>query len=238
MNKLTFTKKSILFSLWDESSTKWIQRDITETDLPITWYLPYEVFVDEGVTLRDVIQLLTPYTQSLNFVFVSYLKGLLFEEVLDSLQTSEVRTTSIKADAICMLWVGQIKPLDDEDDSIDMYPTLMALEMGEDEDGEEDEFHSIYELSVNQLLDKQLVLDDFLEFYDESQPEETTFSGVTNWSFFDFTRCILSELVMHCFTNGLFPTSDAHINPMTSTELFEHLDQLDIFFKPKPEGTK
>ena len=70
MQKLTFTKYSILVSFWDETSEKWIDRNIADTSLPITWYLPYEVHIEKNVTLRDIVNMLTPYSEQLNFVFL------------------------------------------------------------------------------------------------------------------------------------------------------------------------
>lgn len=232
MQKITFHKKSIQVSFWDETKEDWQDRDISKSELPITWYLPYEVFVEEGVTIREILTLLKPYSEQINYVFINYLKTVSFEGLLDSLFGADREDSIEDVGLICMLWVGQVKPLDDEEDELDAYPTLMALDATGDEDSEEDEFISIHEISITQLLDKPLIIDDLLEYVDESM--ESQFSGITSWSLFDFIRTLASELTTYSFVTGVFPKSDLdNLPPLSSTELFEHMEDLDDFFKNK-----
>lgn len=232
MQKITFHKKSIQVSFWDETVEDWQDRDISKSELPITWYLPYEVFVEEGVTIREILTLLKPYSEQVNYVFINYLKTVSFEGLLDSLFGAEREDSIEDVSLICMLWVGQVKPLDDEEDELDVYPTLMALDATGDEDSEEDEFISIHEISITQLLDKPLVIDDLLEYVDESM--ESQFSGITSWSLFDFIRTLATELTTYSLVTGVFPKSELdNLPPLSSTELFEHMEDLDDFFKNK-----
>ena len=180
MQKITFNKKSILISFWDEAGEKWIDRNIAEADLPISWYLPYEVFVEPKVTIRDVLRLLEPYSDQLNFIFINYMRGLLFNDIVKLLTSAKNEKSKLKVDAVCLIWVGEIKPINEEEESIDIYPTLMALDMDElDPDGENDTFHSALDINIKQLLDSELVVDDLLELYRAEEPDETEFSGVT-----------------------------------------------------------
>lgn len=232
MQKITFTKKSIQFSLWDESAESWQNRDIAESDLPITWFLPYEVYVEDGVTLRHILNHLKPYSGQLNFIFVNYLTGLPFEELLISLDESSDMEEIVKTDAVCLLWVGQVRPIEEEDDNeLAVFPSIMALELIGDDEDSEDEFHNIHEMTVKQLLDGPFILDDLLEYYDEDSIDETLFSGVTSWKLFDFISGILKELTIFAFANGIFTKSSDKLPPLSSKELFEHLSDLDKFFK-------
>jgi hypothetical protein len=233
MQKITFHKKSIQVSFWDETAEDWQDRDISKSELPITWYLPYEVFVEEGVTIREVLTLLKPYSEQINYVFINYLKTVSFESLLESLFGAD-REDTLDDDVslICMLWVGQVKPLDDEEDELSAYPTLMALDATGDEDSDEDEFVSIHEISITQLLDKPLIIDDLLEYVDDLM--DSQFSGITSWSLFDFIRTLANELTTYSFVTGVFPKSELdNLPPLSSTELFEHMEDLDDFFKNK-----
>jgi hypothetical protein len=237
MQKLTFTKQSILISFWDDSSEKWIDRDISEASLPITWYLAYDVYIEKDVTIRDIITILTPYAEQLNFVFIAYLSGMQMEDIFIELINSPAEEPDLKIDALCMLWVGQVKKEPTaEDPTLNTVATLLALEIIDEEDEDsEDELHIIYDITSNQLLDTPVVLDDFLEYYDDSKDsEESVFSGISGWKFFDFMKTILNELVLYSFTTNIIKRTDVSSEPIGTTELFRHLDDLDKVFKDKP----
>lgn len=233
MQKITFNKKSILISSWDESSEKWIDQSITESELPISWYLPYEVFIEPKVTIRDVIKLLEPYTDQLNFIFINYMRGLPFDELVKLLNSAKIEKSKVKVDAVCLIWVGEIKPVEGDEDSVDIYPTLMALAIDElDPEGEDDTFHSVLDINIKQLLESELVVDDLLELYREEEPADTEFSGISGWSLFDFMRGLLGELVMYAFANRMVQLSElSNLPPLTADELFKHMENLDKFFK-------
>ena len=234
MQKITVNKKSILISFWDESSEKWIDRNIAEADLPISWYLPYEVFIEPKVTIRDVLKLLEPYSEQVNFIFINYMRGILFNDIVKLLTSAKNEKSKLKVDAMCLIWVGEIKQITEEDEeTIDIYPTLMALDMDEqDPDGENDKFYSVFDVNVKQLLDSELVADNLLDLYREEDPDETEFSGITSWSMFDFVRGLLGELVMYAFANRLVQISElSNLPPLTAAELFKHMENLDKFFK-------
>lgn len=238
MQKLTFTKTGIVCSFLDQSSSKWIDRDISEAELPFTWYLPHVVVIDEGLTVREILSHLLKYEEQINFIFVSHLKGLSLSDLIKSIESVDKTSDIEKVDAVCLLWLGQVKPLENEEDPfLAIQPAMMALEMPDLLDEEEDELHSIHNISAKQLMDSPFVLDDLLEFIDPADPEEAEFSGLVNWEVFDFIGSLLNELVIYSFVTGsLSELAKIDLAPLSAEDLFDHLAELDKFFSTKDLG--
>lgn len=233
MQKLTFKKDQIIASFWDNDTETWQDRSLAESSLPLSWFLPYETFVEDGVTLRDILTLLEPHSQYINIIFLNYLKGLPFQELLEKVNQVNQEDLGLSVDAVCLMWISEIKPIDGDDmPSIQVYPTMMSLEMSDDEDAEEDEFHSIHDISPTQLLDSSLAIDDIFEIYEEAEPDELIFEGVTNWTLYDFIRTIVNEVSTYAIVLGVLNRADLKTAeaPISSTELFEHMSDLDNFF--------
>lgn len=232
MQKLTFKKDRLVASFWDTEAEDWQERDLAESSLPLTWFLPYETYVDEGVSLADMLRLLKPHESYINLVFIHYLKGIMFGDLVDELISTKSQEEFHKIDAVCLMWVSQVKPIEgDEENLLDTQPVLMGLEMSEDDEGEDDEFHSIHEVTPTQLLESEFVIDDLIEFYTHEDPDETLLSGVTSWTLFDVLRSVLSELSTYCLVSGLLKRVDSEsVAPIDSIELFDHLSDLDKFF--------
>ena len=238
MQKITFTENDLLFSFWDEETETWINRSLQESELPFMWFLPYQTYVENGVTIRQVLKTLQTCAPEINFTFVNYLKGMSLDETIKMLEEAEpVKGLSEKIDAICLIWTGQMRnDSGSEEPYINIQPSLMALEIDELEE-DNDQFHEIFWLSIAQLLDTGLVIDDFIEFYDESEPDEVALTGSTNWTLFDFTRAILNELVMYSYALKILPNGESSVKmpPMSAESLFEHMENLDNFFKRGPK---
>lgn len=228
MQKIKFTKGSILASFWDENGEKWQDRNIGDSDLPLSWYLPYEVVIDQKVTIRDVLTHLSKYEDQVNFMFVNYLRGLSITDLIKVLTTAKTEKPGANATVACLIWVCKISEAE-EDDIIDLYPTLMAMEIDTKDNTEI--FKSAFDIDVNCLLDLELIADDLLEIFHENEPTETDISGITRWRLFDFLSGLLDELVSYSFANRLIQISEfSNLPPMTSAELFKHMESLDKFF--------
>jgi hypothetical protein len=241
MQKLTFKKDKIIASFWDTESEDWQDRSLSESNLPISWFLPYETYVDDGVTLRDILIQLEEHSTYLNLIFINYLKGIPFSDLINELKNIEQVETPHKIDAICLMWASEVKPPTDEDEEsfIQIYSTLMGLTMAEDEDLEEDELFSIHEVTSTQLLDSEFVIDDIIEFYTDDKPEETILDGVTSWTLYDVLKSILNDLSTYSIVSGLFKRSEGSAEaPIQITELLEHLADLDKFFKSDQTSRK
>ena len=232
MQKITFTKTSILCSFFDQSSLKWIDRDIVDSQLPLSWYLPYTVRIEEGVTIRQILSLLERFTEQIDFMFVNYLKTVPYSELTAALTKAETGGETDKVDSVCLLWAGQVKEIQDSENFLITQPVLMAFEMIDEEHVEDDELYSVHELSVKQLLDTQFVLDELLEYYDEADPtDDEPFGGLVDWTLFQFLSGLLSELTIYAYVNGFFPgIENIELAPLTVSQLFEHLDELDQYY--------
>lgn len=232
MQKLTFKKDRLVASFWDPEIEDWQERDLSESSLPLSWFLPYETYVDEGVSLNNILTLLQPHESYLNLIFVNYLKGIPFSDLVEELRSAEDQDDFHKIDALCLMWIAQVKPIEgDEENEIEVQPAIMGLEMSDDEDGEDDEFHSMHEVTPAQLLKTDFVMDDLIEFYTGSEPEDTILSGVTSWTLFDFIRAVLGEISTYCLVSGLLRRNGTDSSaPINSIELFDHLADLDKFF--------
>lgn len=233
MDKIKILKDSIVYSQFNETSGAWMDIDIANSELPITWYLPYDVELEDGITIKEVLSQLEKYAQQLNFIFINQLKGLQIENLTQLIQTASIPDSELEMDVLCLLWACETKPGDDEFQAINMYPLIMALEMSEDDDDDsEDALHNIYDLSANQLLNTRLVLDDLLEIYTHNDDEDPVFTGITAWPLYDFIRTLCNELVVYTYSSGTFPTvKDGESLKLTIDELFEHIEDLDKFFK-------
>lgn len=230
MQKLTFKKDRLVALFWDSEKEDWQERDLAESNLPLPWFFPYETYVDEGVSLNDILTLLKPYESYLNLMFINYIKGIPFSDLVDKLKNADSGEELQKIDAICLLWIAQVKPTSGEEPSIEVQPVIMGLEMSEDEDLENAEFHSIYEVTPAQLLNNEFVIDDLIEFFSDSDPDDVTLSGITSWTLFDFLRTVLGELSTYCLVSGLLKRNDSDTAPIDSIELFDCLEDLDKFF--------
>jgi len=231
MQKITFTKTSILCSTFDQTNLGWIDRDIADSQLPISWYLPYTVKIEEDVTLRDVLTLLSAYTDELNFMFVNYLKTIPYEKLVSVLIESDDIEHSNEIDSICLLLAGQIKEIEDSETLLITQPRLMAFEIIDEDRVDDDDLYSVLEISVKQLLDTQFILDELVEYYDDVNPDDEPFSGLVDWTLFQFISGLFSELAVYALIKGLMPgVENLAFAPLTVSQLFEHLEELDQYY--------
>lgn len=236
MDKIKILKDAIVYSQLDEASGAYLDKDLTETELPITWYLQHDVELEDGITVKEILVQLSKYSQQLNFIFINELKGLQLENLSSLIQNANIPDSQLSLEVLCLLWACEVKPEGDEFPAINMYPLIMALEMSDDEDDEDEDaeslLHSIYDLSANQLLNTTIVLDDLLEFYANDDAEDADLVGITNWPLYDFIRALCNELVIYTYASGVFPNQqNGESIKLSVSELFEHIEELDQFFK-------
>jgi hypothetical protein len=86
MQKITLKKEGIFFSFWDEQSASWIDKEIAEAQLPISWYLPYSVQIEGELSTCDILRLLEPYADQLQQIFSNSLAGIQLTDIYTVLQ--------------------------------------------------------------------------------------------------------------------------------------------------------
>jgi len=230
MEKVTFTKDGILCSFWDAPTTKWTERKLSETELPVSWVLPYVVEIEDGLTLRELLTSLKPYEDAMSFMFLNDLMGLSFNTVRDALLEAEPDTSRINTDIIALMWVGEVT--NGEDPGMTIYPTIMSVEMDDrDPENELENYLPLHDISVSDMLEKPFELDDWLEFFEVNEIGTPVLSGGFSWSFYDFMRGLLSELTIFAYNKGLVTLPGGVQNsPLSIEALFEHIDGLDSYY--------
>ena len=231
MEKIIFKKEALLASFWDVSEIKWVNRPVASSELPITWFLPYIVEIEEGLTIREILGLISPYIEQIDFIFINYLKGLSYQKLVDALFSSPITEEVHKSDATCLLWVAEVKTVNGENHT-DVCANLTSIEFGPDEDEDDSVLYPLTDMTISQLLDKELVLDDWLELANVMSPDEILYEGVNQWTLFDFIGGILSELAIYAYSTGLVSFEEGSgLVPINSIDLFDHIDSLDNFYK-------
>lgn len=231
MEKITFTKAGIGCTIWDHKLARWTDLKFDETQIPFSWCLPYQVEIEDNMTIQDVLNSLKSQSDHVNYIFANPLMGLKLEELIDALVSATKKERST-VNAICLMWNAEMRR--EENNGVAMYPMLMGVEMNDDED--DDRFHDLYDLSAVDILEKQLVLDDWLEVIDDENPDEPVLDGAFAWSMYDFISGILSELTLFAYSYGLISLPNGvQTSPVSIVELLSHIDDIDRIVKDEGE---
>jgi hypothetical protein len=235
MEKITFTKTDILYSFWDESSGKWIERSLSTSELPFSWYLPYEVYIDSDVTLLDLFDKLEKYSNLINVIFINHLKAIPLETLISLLKQNLDTPSNHEIDNLCILWSGEVKSVKNiEEPLINQTPAIMGLQFDNTTDTldeADDTLYSIRDMSVSQILELPIILDDILEFIDPDDDTDIILEGITSWTLYDVLGIICTELSTYCFVKGLLSkTYGIKTTPLAASEFFDYLETLDKFF--------
>jgi hypothetical protein len=232
MEKVKFTKNGLVGSFWDHNTAKWVDRDLFSSNLPITWFLPHSTYVDDGVTLTDVLNGLTPFIDQVNFVFVNYLMGIKLEDLRTVLEKAPSPEDPAKTDTVCLIWAGEIRADEEGDDLLSIFPSIVSLEISPNDDDELDQFRPLHDITPSDLLNKPIALDDWLEFYNVKEVDKTVMEGAFDWTLYDFLGAVMSELTLYCYKAGLIKLPEgAQVGSMGIKDLFDHMDDLDEYYK-------
>jgi len=229
MQKITIKKEGIFFSFWDEQTASWIDKEISEVNLPVSWYLPYSVQLEGELTVCDIMKLLEPYSDQLQAIFSNSLAGIKLTDIYEVLKKQLEKKTKIPMNCVYLFKIGESTPIKDEENNyLSVYPVIMGLDINDDEDTEEDVYH-LTSFDVRLWCTLPIGIDYYMEYTDIST-EEIVLDGVVNWTFFEVIHCLLSQVSLCLQVTEVIPVredSKMKSGPMLIDELLLWIDELD-----------
>lgn len=227
MQKITLKKTGIFFSFWDELVQQWVDRNITESGLPLSRYLPYVVQVDDVITLRDLLNHLAPFRNQIQEIFSSALSGITCEQmqqVIDSTKTD----TNVPMNVLYLFKIGELSTIpDDELKLVSTYSVLMGLNT--DAVLEKEDVYHLSSYSVIDWIDLPLMIDDFIEYIDVDT-QQAILTGVLDFHLYEIIFTILSQIALTLQVKNAvssMETKQLTSGPMTVDELFAWFGELD-----------
>jgi hypothetical protein len=229
MQKITIKRSGFYFSFWDESAEDWIEKNINEASIPITWYLSYPIQVDEPLTVREIIKMIEPYAEIINLVMIHELAGIEFSRILEVLNDVRESTNAIEPNSVCLVKIAEsipTKQMDEDINFLSTYPVLVGIQEI-DETGENDEVFSLSTIDFLDWCDLPFEIDDYVEYLDQVT-EEVLFDGVMNWTLGEIIGSILSQtsVTLQVMQNSISsPASNGE--PVDIESIFNWFDDLD-----------
>jgi hypothetical protein len=235
MEKVIIKPEAAYYAYFNEESDSWIEKDLIDSELPISWYTSMKVEIVGKVSIRRILELFERYEDQLNFMYAKDLKTLNLKNITDVL-SQEKESEEIPIQSVCLVWVGEYLEEDGEE-YIMINNALVGLDSDElDPDADEADIEEgVFQLTnfdFVQWSSVPLYMDDYLDFVKGREPD-IIFGGVYEWKLGDLFACILAEISLNLFVSGLVSHPDITIdrrNPtMEVNELFRYLDELDDF---------
>lgn len=233
MEKIIIKKSGLYFSFWDEVTLSWIDRLISDSDLPITWYFQYSIEIEEFLTVSELLLLFAPYQEDLEFAFSKSLLIVPFDEIL-SIINKQVCLNTIEPTQLYLIKLGEIKKFKTESPYISSYPTLMGLEVI-GETGNDDVIYSLTDIKFNDWCASTIQIDEYLEYID-IEKNEVEFEGIIQWTLYEALSCIFSQITNSITFTKIkdnpeeFPSVNSG-GPIIISELFSWIDDIDKYFK-------
>jgi len=235
MEKVIIKPEAAYYAYYNEETGSWIEKDLIESNLPISWYTQMLVEIEGKISIRRIFELFERYEDQLNFMYAKDLKTLTITDIAKILAQEKKTDSNIPILSICLIWVGEY--LEETDGGyITISSALVGLDSSEETLDEESQIDErVFQLSnfdFAQWSTVPIYLDDYLDFINESDPE-MVFSGIYEWKLGDLFSCLFAEISLNLFVSGLVSHPEISIdirNPtMGVLELFDYLDELDGF---------
>lgn len=233
MEKLIIKPEGAYYSYYFENEDRWIEKDLIESSLPISWYANMPIEIIGKVSIRRIFELFERYDDQLTFMYANALKTLGFNDILTILESGE-SGNNIPVKSICLVWAGEIIDHgEDSEDSIEISCAIVGLDTeDEDTDIDDDGVFQLTNFDFIQWASVPVYLDNYLDFA-KGQEENIIVGGIYSWKFGDFLECILSEISLNLFLSGQVSNPDIvitqHPQTMNIRELFRYLDEFDNF---------
>jgi hypothetical protein len=229
MNKITIKKTGFYFSFWEESQANWIEKNILESNLPITWYLNYPIQFAEILTVREIVSLIEPHSDIISLVMMNDLAGLELEKIIEKSKDPSVKKSAADPDSICLVRIAEATPTtqgEEEFNFLSTYPVLIGLVESIDESEEEDPI-PLSSIDFLSWCDLPFELDDYVEYIDPTT-EEVLFEGVMNWTLGEILSTIISQssisiqVSQSVSVDSIEPSDPVHID-----SVFQWIEDLD-----------
>jgi hypothetical protein len=231
MEKIIIKPEAAYYGYYDEDADAWIEKDLIESSLPISWYADMPVEIVGKVSIKRIFELFERYEDQLTFMYAKALKTLTFREVMKFTETEEI-SEDIPVKSLCLVWAGEILE-QAEDEYIIISSVLVGLDTDEeDEDVDDDGVYQLTNFDFIQWASIPVYIDNYLDFA-KGREENIIFGGVYPWKFGNFLDCILSEISLNLFLSGQASNPDVVVKERTNTmgvrELFKYIDELENF---------
>lgn len=227
MEKVIFSKNGVLCSIWNQQVSNWSSIDLDKTGISLAWCLPYAVAIESGMTIREILNSLKPYAEQVDFLFSNSLMGLNFVKVLDAIEIADL-SRDVHVNNVSLSWVAENDV--EEEPNLAIYPVITGFTLGDDDDGDEDEFHDLYDLSTEDILNAEFVLDEWLEVYGAG-PEPVLETNLS-WTLYDFLGGLLSDLTLYAYSYNLIELPNGiQTSPIEVTDLINHIDDLEGYVR-------
>lgn len=232
MEKLIIKPEAAYYAYYEEDEDRWIEKDLIDSSLPISWYADMPVEIVGKVSIRRIFDLFERYEDQLTFMYAKALKTLSFRDVLTILESGEVGE-EIPVKSLCLVWAGEIIEQTEADDFVMISNALVGLDTeDDDEDVDDDGVFQLTNFDFIQWASVPVYIDNYLDFAKGSE-DNIVFGGVYTWKFGAFLECILSEISLNLFLSGQVSNPDVVIKERTNTmgihELFRYIDELENF---------
>lgn len=233
MEKIVIRPEGAFYSFLDDESGSWIEKDLIESTLPLTWYFDMPVEISGRVSILKFLELFERYDEQLEFVFVKALKALALDDIFNVIdQVTEVEKSSLKA--TCLIRVGEAHYLDGMPDPVLVIRTALVGLDTEDLENLDDDSDEVYQLTNFDFVEwvkLPIYIDTYLDFAEPGKEEdEPIFCGEYIWTLRDVFETILTEISLNLFVSGLVSNPDIVIHDQSSkmdvAQFFKYLDDL------------
>jgi len=235
MEKIVIKPDGAFYAYLDEDTNEWKEKDLINSTLPISWYLPMQLEVHMGVSIKRILDLFERYNEQLSFIYARALKTLTMDDVTKILaEVPDAESSTLKS--TCVVWVGDIHPSKEEDEEDDELITITTALIGMDTVGLE-EMEEIDEgvfqltnFNIAEWIKLPLYIDEYIDFVRVGEETEAL-KGTYFWTLHDLFDCILNEISLTMFVSGLATSPDVEVlsksAQMNISEFFDFLDDLD-----------
>ena len=89
MEKLIIKPEAAYYAYYEEDEDRWIEKDLIDSSLPISWYVDMPVEIIGKVSIKRIFELFERYEDQLTFMYAKALKTLGFNDLLTILEAGE-----------------------------------------------------------------------------------------------------------------------------------------------------